>query len=70
MTMTTLADELPREMSRVRDDVLPQYLAVGATGLPAVTMMRLELERAAAVMVGGDVVGMIGSLRGLRSWSA
>ena len=68
--MTTLVDELPREIARVRDDVLPRYLAVGPTGLPAATMMRLELDRAAAVMVGGDVVGMIQSLRGLRGWSA
>jgi hypothetical protein len=55
----TLGDALPREMTRVRDHVLPAYVAIGRPGLFAATGMRLALDRAARAMIEGDVADMI-----------
>lgn len=55
----TLGDALPREMARVRDEVMPAYLAVGQAGVFALAMMRADLDAAAKAMMEGDVVAMI-----------
>ena len=55
----TLGDALPREMARVRDEVLPEYLAIGPPGMFAATMMRKALDDAAKAMAAGDTVAMI-----------
>lgn len=55
----TLGDALPREMARVRDKVMPAYLAVGEAGVFALAMMRADLDAAAKAMMEGDVVAMI-----------
>lgn len=66
----TVGDALPREMARVRDVVIPQYLSL--RGLPGVNVefglmnLRCALDRAAKVMAEGDTVGMIRSLQELR----
>ena len=60
---------LPKEMARVRDEVLPLYLAI-PTGIFAATMMRQDLDRAAVAMVEGDTVAMIACLESLRGWNA
>ncbi|MGE0289351.1 MAG: hypothetical protein AB7I42_24035 [Bradyrhizobium sp.] len=57
--MDTLGDALPREMARVRDEVLPAYLEIGAAGHFAATMMRADLDAAAGAMAEGDTVAMI-----------
>ena len=60
---STLAEALPREMARVRDEVMPQYLAL--RGMPgvnvefALTMMRADLDAAAKAMMEGDTVEMM-----------
>ena len=46
--MTTLGDALPREMARVRDEVIPAYEACGPGGRPALFVMRGELDARAA----------------------
>ncbi|ACS41694.1 hypothetical protein [Methylorubrum extorquens] len=55
---TSLGDALPREMARVRDEVLPEYLSIPG-GILAATMMRQSLDAAARAMAEGDVVAMI-----------
>lgn len=59
----TLGDALPREMARVRDEVMPMYLQLqGTPGVwvePALMMMRAELDAAAKAMAEGDVVAML-----------
>lgn len=62
----TLGDALPREMARVRDDVLPAYLEIGQAGAFAVAMMRLDLDRAAKALAEGDLVAMLEVYQSLK----
>lgn len=63
----SLGDALPREMARVRDQVLPEYLAI-PEGIFAATMMRRDLDTAAKAMAEGDVVAMIAAYKELKEW--
>lgn len=65
----SLGEALPKEMSRVRDEVMPAYQEIGAPGAFALTMMRMELDRAARAMAEGDLPTMIASLRSLRDFA-
>ena len=63
----SLGTELPKQMARVRDEVLPAYLEIGPPGAFAVAWMREALDDAARAMAEGDVVGMLrayGELKG------
>lgn len=42
---TTLGDALPREMARVRDEVMPAYIAIGPAGGLALALMRAARPR-------------------------
>ncbi|KQP52980.1 hypothetical protein [Methylobacterium sp. Leaf106] len=63
----TLGDALPREMTRVRDKVLPAYLTI-PEGIFAATMMRASLDAAQKALAEGDTVAMIGCLEDLRGY--
>ena len=70
-TMDTLGDALPREMARVRDEVLPLYDAIPIpAGIFAATMMRAPLGAAARAMAEGDVVAMIRCYEDLKGYEA
>lgn len=64
----TLGDALPREMARVRDEVLPMYLEI-PTGIFAAIMMRNALNAAAKAMAEGDVVAMLRAYEELKGFS-
>lgn len=64
----TLGDALPREMARVRDEVLPVYLEIGPPGQFAATMMRLSLDRAAKAMMEGDLGAMMDTYNELKDY--
>lgn len=70
----TLGDALPREMARVRDEILPQYLALrGMPNVivePQIAMMRASLDAAAKAMARGDVVAMLQSYQDLKEYEA
>lgn len=59
----TLAEALPKEMARVRDEVLPQFIALrGRPGVmvePQILIMQAELDEVARAMMAGDVVAML-----------
>lgn len=55
----TLAEALPEEMARVRDEVMPAYQSIGPAGGFALAMMRADLDRAAKAMAESDTVGML-----------
>jgi len=55
----TLGDALPREIARVRDEVLPEYESCGPPGIFAATLMRMALDRASKAMIEGDIVEMV-----------
>ena len=56
---TTLGEALPQEMARVRDEVMPAYQAIGASGAFALAFMRRDLDLAAKALAEGDVVAML-----------
>jgi len=64
----TLGDALPREIARVRDEVLPEYVAIGSAGAIASAMMRQSLDRASKAMIEGDVVAMIRAYEDLKGY--
>jgi len=66
----SLGEALPKEMARVRDEVMPAYLSIGLPGSYALASMRMELDRAAKAMAEGDVAAMarcLASLKGFRA---
>lgn len=69
-TVDTLGEALPREIARVRDEVLPEYLALeGAPGVFvgfAVGMIRKALDQASKAMIEGDLPGMIAAYNELK----
>ena len=69
MAANTLGDELPRQMARVRDEVLPAYVAIGAPGAFAAAGMRADLDRAAKALAEGDIVEMVRVCKSLRGWT-
>lgn len=52
----TLGEALPREMARVRDEVMPAYLAIGPAGTFALMLMRAALDCATKALAEGDAV--------------
>lgn len=66
--MTTLADELPKQMARLRDKIMPAYQSIGPGGAPALMMMRADLDRAAKAMAEGDLPAMIVACKSLSEY--
>jgi hypothetical protein len=66
--MSTLGEDLPREMARVRDELLPMYDAI-PTGVFAATMMRNDLDAAARALAAGDVVEMLRVYQSLKGFT-
>lgn len=69
MAVDTLGDALPREVARVRDEILPAYLEVGPPGQFAVMMMRRDLDAASKAMIEGDTVEMIRVYESLKGYT-
>lgn len=65
-----LAEALPREMARVRDELMPAYLAIGPAGAFALSLMRRDLDRAAKAMLEGDTVEMIRVYQSLKEFTS
>lgn len=66
--MNTLGDELPRQMARVRDELMPIYQSIGPAGGFALVMMRASLDRAAKAMAEGDLAAMIRACEELKQF--
>lgn len=62
----TLAEALPLEMARVRDELIPAYQSIGAAGSFGLHMLRLSLDNAAKAMAKGDVVEMLRAYQELK----
>jgi len=65
---SSLADVLPKEMARVRDEVMPAYKAIGAAGSFALALMRKDLDLAAKALAEGDTVMMIKVYNSLKEY--
>jgi hypothetical protein len=66
--MNTLGEELPKEMARVRDVLMPMYRGIGPAGGFALAMMKAALDRATTALVEGDVVEMLRSYEALKGF--
>lgn len=64
----SLAEALPLEMARVRDKVMPAYLAIGPAGGFVLHMMRVELDAATKAIMEGDTVAMIRLYESLKGF--
>ena len=64
-----LGEALPCEMTRVRDKVMPAYIEIGAPGLFALSMMRVDLDRAAKALAEGDVIEMLRVYESLKEYT-
>ncbi len=66
--MSSLGEELPKEMARVRDEVMPAYIEIGPAGMFALTFMRRDLDAAAHAMAEGDLPSMIAAYQALKEY--
>ena len=67
--MSSLGEELPKEMARVRDTLMPAYIAIGPAGAFALALMRKALDDAARAMIEGDVVAMLRAYEDLKGFT-
>lgn len=65
--MPSVGSELPKEMARVRDRVLPIYDKT-PNGHIAAAMMRAALDRATVALAEGDVIQCIRSYEELKGF--
>lgn len=68
--MNTLGDDLPKQMARVRDELIPQYESIGPAGGFAIAMMRRSLDRASVAMAEGDLPAMIAAYKELTDYKS
>lgn len=66
--MNTLGSQLPVEIARVRDEVLPVYEKLGDAGNFAVYGMRRDLAMAEKAIEIQDAVMMLRCYSALRGW--
>lgn len=66
--METLGAELPKEMARVRDHLMPIYQSIGPAGGFALAMMHQSLDLAAKAMAEGDTVTMLRAYQELKAF--
>lgn len=66
--MSSLGEELPKELARVRK-ILGYYKEIGPAGIFGATMIEQALQRADRASISGDVVAMIQSYEELKGIS-
>lgn len=64
----SLGFALPREMARVRDEIMPAYIEIGPAGYFALTMMRSALDRATKALATQDVAAMVACYEELKGF--
>lgn len=70
--MTSLADELPRQIARVTAKkerwMGYQLQGMAVLGL-SIALMKVEIENAVAALASGDVIAMLRSYEALKGYS-
>ncbi len=64
----SLGTALPKEMTRVRDTVIPPYIEIGPVGAIALAMMRQSLDAAQTALAEGDVIAMLRAYEDLKGY--
>lgn len=65
----SVGEALQEQIGRVRDDVLPVYVKIGAPGLFASASIRHDLDLAVKALAEGDAVACIRMLERLKGWN-
>lgn len=72
--MTNLAEALPREIERVREDVIPAYESLlgipNVIVAPQIAMMKHGISEAIKACAAGDTVAMLRWHQELKDWTA
>jgi hypothetical protein len=68
--MSTLGEDLPKEMTRVRDELMPQYQSIGPAAGFALALMRHSLDRATKALAEGDLPAMISAYKELQEFKS
>lgn len=68
--MTTLGEDFPKQMARVRDVLIPQLESIGPASGFAIAMMKRSLDRAAVAMAENDLAAMIAVYQELKSYQS
>lgn len=63
----TLPHELTTELERVRE-IVRVYDGIGPGGVPAATMMRIDIADGERALMMHDAAGMVSALKSLRDW--
>lgn len=63
-----LGEDLPKQLARIRDVVMPVYYDIGPAGTFALAMMKTDLDRAARAMAEGDLPAMISAYQALKAY--
>ena len=70
--MASLAEELPREIARVRD-IQDEFKALRSMPNvivePQIAMMERDIREGISTSASGDVVGMLRAYEALKGWS-
>ena len=66
----SLGTALPAEMKRVRDEIMPAYIQIGAEGAIALAMMRADLDAATKALAEGDLIAMVRSYDSLKGYTS
>ncbi len=64
----SLGTALPAEIDRVQNEVMPTYMAIGLSGMPALMLMRADVYTAITALAEGDLVAMILAFQKLKEW--
>ena len=67
--VSVLAEALPLEIARVRDEVIPAYVSIGPSGLIAIVFMRDAVSAAEQAVASGDAVSMLRSYAELKGFT-
>ncbi len=69
----SVGEALPREMTRVRTKVIPEYQAILAECPPAaitIALMNASLDRAQAALASGDVIEILRAYEDLKGYES
>ena len=67
--MSSVGEEIQKEIKRVRDEVMPAYQEIGPAGMFALGQMRQSLDYATKALAEGDVVSILRAYEDLKEYS-
>lgn len=62
----TLADALMEQIQRVRDELMPAYIAIGPPGASAMAFICRDLDAATKALAEGDAVACLRAYKALK----